>query len=117
MPPLAVALADTPGKALWVAGLFLLVQQVANHLLVPLIMGRVVQLHPVSILFFVLALSALLAVPSAIIVKVLFDEFYARDHPADARRLDDQVTRILDGETKDNTEDESGTKEKTQQSA
>lgn len=87
-------------------------------------MGRVVQLHPVSILFFVLALSALLglpgallAVPSAIIVKVLFDEFYARDHPADARRLDDQVTRILDGETKDNTEDESGTKEKTQQSA
>ncbi len=60
-----------------------------------------------SRLFFPISAGALSLpdpLPSALIVKALFDEFYARDHPVDARRLDDQVTRILDGETNDNAQ-------------
>ncbi len=85
IPPVAVALADDPNKALWVAVLFLGIQQVENNILVPFIMGSRLKLHPVSILFFVLALGAvmgiagaLLAVPTAIITKVLWEEFYLR---------------------------------------
>ena len=91
LPPIAVTLADDPTKALWVALLFLAVQQVENALLVPLVLGKAVRLHPVSILLAVVLLGALvgilgalLAVPVALIVKALWDEFYLQPRaPAD----------------------------------
>jgi predicted PurR-regulated permease PerM len=103
IPPIAVSLADDPSKALWVAVLFLGIQQVENNLLVPFIMGSRLKLHPVSILFFVLALGsliglagALLAVPAAIITKVIWEEFYLRrrqPRPAILERAAEQVLR------------------------
>ena len=102
LPPMAVALADDPIKALWVALLFLGVQQVENNLLVPVIMGRGVKLQPVSILFFVLALGsllgilgALLAVPSAIVAKTVWEEFYLEGRRPDPEALERDVTRVL----------------------
>ncbi len=102
LPPMAVALADEPVKALWVAGLFLVVQQLENNVLVPMIMARNLNLHPVSILFFVLALGAfvgvlgaILAVPAAIIVKVFFEEFYARKSAPRQEALDEAADQIL----------------------
>ena len=63
----------------------LFVQQVESNLLVPFIMGKQLELHPFSIIFFALAFGALfglagaiLAVPAASVVKVLFDEFYLK---------------------------------------
>jgi predicted PurR-regulated permease PerM len=83
--------------------LFLAIQQIENNLLVPFIMGSRLKLHPVSILFFVLALGsliglagALLAVPSAIITKVIWEEFYLRrrqPRPAILDRAAEQVLR------------------------
>lgn len=106
LPPLAVALADRPIEALWVALLFLGVQQVENNLLVPLIMGRSVKLHPVSILFFVLALGALLgllgallAVPTAIVTKVLWEEFSLNARRPDEDALKQDVAYVLGTET------------------
>ncbi len=103
IPPVAVSLADDPTKALWVAVLFLGIQQVENNILVPFIMGSRLKLHPVSILFFVLALGsliglagALLAVPTAIITKVIWEEFYLRrrqPRPAILERAANQVLR------------------------
>lgn len=102
VPPMLVVLADDPTKALWVAGLFLVVQQIENNVLVPLIMAHNLKLHPVSILFFVLALGAfvgilgaLLAVPAAIIVKVLFEEFYEKRRAPKPEALDDAADQIL----------------------
>ncbi|MBC8104661.1 MAG: AI-2E family transporter [Cytophagales bacterium] len=102
IPPIVVSLADDPTKALWVAVLFLVIQQVENNVLVPLIMGRSLKLHPVSILFFVLALSAvlglagaLLAVPSAIITKVAWEEFYLRGRRPSAGVLTQAAEQIL----------------------
>jgi predicted PurR-regulated permease PerM len=102
IPPIAVSLADDPMKALWVAVLFLGVQQLENNILVPFIMGSRLKLHPVSILFFVLALGsliglagALLAVPAAIITKVLWEEFYLRHRQPRAAILERAANQVL----------------------
>jgi predicted PurR-regulated permease PerM len=85
LPALFVALGSGPEKA----GLTLLaiafVQQVESNLLVPFIMGRHMELHPVAIVFSALAMGSLfgivgavLAVPTAAAAKILIDEFYLR---------------------------------------
>jgi putative permease len=85
IPALFVALSmggDKFGLAL-LAVLF--VQQVETNVLVPFILGASMELNPVSILFFTLAMSSLfgltgavLAVPAAALFKIVIDEFYLR---------------------------------------
>ncbi len=83
VPALFVA-AGMGGKTFLLTGAAILfVQQVESNLLVPFIMGKQLELHPFSIIFFALAFGslfglagAILAVPAAAVVKVLFDEFY-----------------------------------------
>ena len=83
VPALFVA-AGMGGQTFLLAGAAILfVQQVESNLLVPFIMGKQLELHPFSIIFFALAFGslfglagAILAVPAAAVVKVLFDEFY-----------------------------------------
>jgi hypothetical protein len=65
-------------------------------------MSRNLNLHPVSILFFVLALGsllgvagALLAVPTAIIVKILWEEFYLRKRAPREDALDAAADAVL----------------------
>jgi predicted PurR-regulated permease PerM len=72
--------AVSPGRALVVALLFLAVQQLEGHILVPRIMGRSVGVHPLWVMFAVLSggtiagfMGALLAVPTVAMVKVLID--------------------------------------------
>jgi predicted PurR-regulated permease PerM len=83
IPPFLVTLADDPTKALYVLALFVVIQQVENNLLVPRIMASTMRLHPVSVLFFVMSMSALLgplgillATPLCAIAKVLYQELY-----------------------------------------
>src|SRR5665811_2099806 len=45
----------SPGRALWVALLFLVVQQLEGHILVPRIMGKSVGVHPLWVMFAVLS--------------------------------------------------------------
>jgi len=85
IPPFLVTLADDPAKSIWVLVLFLAVQQVENNLLVPRIMASTLKLHPVSVLFFVVAMGALigpigilLSTPLCAIVKVIYEEVYRR---------------------------------------
>ena len=83
VPALFVA-AGMGGQTFLLTGAAILfVQQVESNLLVPFIMGKQLELHPFSIIFFALAFGslfglagAILAVPAAAVVKVLFDEFY-----------------------------------------
>lgn len=85
VPALFVA-AGMGGQTLLLTGAAILfVQQVESNLLVPFIMGKQLELHPFSIIFFALAFGslfglagAILAVPAASVVKVLFDEFYLK---------------------------------------
>lgn len=49
LPPVVFALADSPGKALAVLGIYLAVQQIEGNVIVPMIMARQVKLHPAII--------------------------------------------------------------------
>lgn len=75
----------SPTRALVVALLFLAVQQLEGHILVPRIMGKSVGVHPLWVMFAVLSgaalggiMGALFAVPLVAIIKVIID-FYSEE--------------------------------------
>jgi putative permease len=106
IPALFVALSmgvDKFGLAL-LAVLF--VQQVETNVLVPFILGKSMELNPVSILFFTLAMTSLfgltgavLAVPAAALFKILIDEFYLRHHLLNEDQIQSQAKDIILGES------------------
>jgi predicted PurR-regulated permease PerM len=68
-----------------VAGLYVLIQQIENHLLVPQVMHRAVALHPVAVVLAILTgrmllgiAGVLVAVPITAVLAVALDE--ARCH-------------------------------------
>ena len=54
-PPVLYALVQHPLSALWVFLLFLGIQQLEGHLVVPKVMGRTLRLHPLLVIFGLLA--------------------------------------------------------------
>src|SRR6478752_6587632 len=102
IPALFVALSmgvDKFGLAL-LAVLF--VQQVETNVLVPFILGKSMELNPVSILFFTLAMTSLfgltgavLAVPTAALFKIVIDEFYLSRHGLNKSRIESQAREII----------------------
>lgn len=84
----------------------LFVQQVETTLLVPLIMGKELDLHPVELFFWTLAASALfgivgafLAVPVAAFGRILIEEFYLRPRRLDTAAIGEAAGRLALGET------------------
>jgi len=55
IPPSVVAVFDSPLAALWVIITFILIQEVEGHILVPVIMGSRFRVHPLVVIFAVLA--------------------------------------------------------------
>src|SRR5665647_2786093 len=55
VPPSLVAVFDSPLSALWVIITFVLIQEVEGHILVPVIMGSRFRVHPLVVIFAVLA--------------------------------------------------------------
>ena len=83
LPAIAVALSVKPSLALGVIAFFFAQQQLENHLLVPKIMQRQVGISPVFVITALLiggsllgVIGAILAVPTAAIVQVLFQEIF-----------------------------------------
>jgi predicted PurR-regulated permease PerM len=81
VPAIAVALSVKPTLALAVIAFFFAQQQLENHLLVPKIMQRQVGISPVFVIIALLiggsllgVIGAILAVPTAGILQVLFEE-------------------------------------------
>jgi len=66
IPAVVIALISSPVQALIVAGLFLVAQQIEGNILVPRIMGGSVGVHPLWVLFAVLAGTALYGIVGAI---------------------------------------------------
>jgi len=66
VPAVAVALLVSPVQALIVAALFFVAQQIEGNLLVPKVIGDSVNLHPLWVLFGVMAASALYGVVGAL---------------------------------------------------
>jgi predicted PurR-regulated permease PerM len=83
IPAVLVALTVSPGLALGVAGFCWSLQLVENNILVPKVMGETVGLSAVTVIISLAIgsellgfVGALLAVPTAAIVQVLFEELY-----------------------------------------
>ena len=55
VPPSVVAVFDSPLSALWVIITFILIQEVEGHILVPVIMGSRFRVHPLVVIFAILA--------------------------------------------------------------
>jgi predicted PurR-regulated permease PerM len=86
IPALIVALTVSPGMALGVGAFFLAQQQFENHLLVPKLMERQVGVSAVTVIIALLVggsllgiVGALLAVPTAAVLQVIFDELTPDD--------------------------------------
>ncbi|MCD7058654.1 AI-2E family transporter [Pelagibacterium xiamenense] len=85
-PALLVALSEGGTMVFWVAGLYLVIQQLENNLLVPLTQKYAVSLPPAVPLFSILlfaslfgVLGLLLALPLTVVVVVLIKQLYVRD--------------------------------------
>lgn len=86
IPALAIAISEGGPLVYWVLGLYVVVQQIENNLLVPLIQKSAVQLPPVLSLFAILMLGALfgilgflLAMPLTVVLVVFVKQLYVRD--------------------------------------
>jgi predicted PurR-regulated permease PerM len=86
IPACLVALTVSPTLALGVLVFFIVQQQVENHLLVPKVMSRQVGISPVVVISSLLIggsllgiVGAILAVPTAAILQVLFEELAPND--------------------------------------
>ncbi len=81
LPALLVAFNMSLHLGVWVLIFYIIVQQVENHILVPLILGKSLGLNPVTVIISLLIgvklggiLGALLAVPVAVIIVEIFED-------------------------------------------
>ncbi|AZR73627.1 hypothetical protein BBF96_09650 [Anoxybacter fermentans] len=85
IPAVAIVLIKSPIRALGVVILFIVIQQIESGLISPRIMGESVGLHPLTVIFAVLAggqiggvVGMILAVPIAGVVKVILKFIYVK---------------------------------------
>jgi predicted PurR-regulated permease PerM len=83
VPAVIVGFLQEPIMALWVIIVILVVQQIEGNLISPQVMGRKLDIHPLTIILLLVAagkfagfLGLLLAVPTYAILKVLFIHVY-----------------------------------------
>src|SRR3989344_3709328 len=86
IPAILVGLASAPILGLAVAALFLIVQQIENNLLVPMVMSKVVGLQPPVIIIALLIgaklagiLGAFLAITLVVVAKIIAGELLSED--------------------------------------
>lgn len=93
IPALIIAFTQSPILALFVLILYIVIQQVENHILVPKVMHKAVGLNPVFVILALLIgykiaglLGVILSVPAATAVAVFVKDFY--DYKIDHKRDD-----------------------------
>lgn len=85
IPAVIVALLQSPALGLWVVLLYVIIQQVENHILVPLVLSRAVGVNPVVVIIALLigfkvggVPGMILAVPIVTVVVEFFDDIAAQ---------------------------------------
>jgi predicted PurR-regulated permease PerM len=107
IPPVLYALVQNPLSAVWVALLFLGIQQLEGHVIVPNVMGRSLRLHPLLVIFALLAGGEIYGFPGILVAlplvaagKAAYEFFHERvefENWTDGHPLQD-VEVELDGE-------------------
>jgi predicted PurR-regulated permease PerM len=67
IPPALYALVVHPISAVWVVLLFLVIHQVEGHIVVPNVMGSALRLHPILVIFGLLAGGEIYGLPGALV--------------------------------------------------
>ena len=85
IPPVAYALVVHPFAAVWVIALFLVIHQVEGHVVVPKVMGSALRLHPLLVIFGLLAgaeiyglLGIFVVLPLLAVLRALWEFFSER---------------------------------------
>ncbi|MBW3622252.1 MAG: AI-2E family transporter [Armatimonadetes bacterium] len=104
IPPIIVLLLTDPMKALWVALLFVVVQQLENNLIVPTVMGNRLEVHPWGLIFMMLVMGELfgligifLATPTTAILGVVYQELIPKPGKRDTVPATYRVARVVGG--------------------
>jgi predicted PurR-regulated permease PerM len=71
IPPVLYALVQNPISALWVTLLFVGIQQLEGHVIVPNVMGRSLRLHPLLVIFGLLAGGEIYGFPGILVALPL----------------------------------------------
>lgn len=107
IPAIFFALADSPFKALAVLVLFIVIQQLENHLIVPRVMSRAVGMNPLVVLIVILIgakvggiIGVLLAVPATLILWILLEDFFKEKEAADLTLEEEPVDTIIEVDKK-----------------
>ncbi|HEY5429609.1 MAG TPA: AI-2E family transporter [Solirubrobacteraceae bacterium] len=103
VPPIAYGLTFSLHQALLVTAVYVVVNQIEGNLLLPLIMGRIVRLHPAVIAIGVLITGALfgllglfISVPLITLTLILVDELWVKRHISPAAPASDQRPSAAD---------------------
>lgn len=106
IPAILVAAADEPVRGLYVAALYIVIQQSENHIIVPRVMSSTTGLNPITVLVALLAgarlagiVGVVLAVPASLIVMTLIEDWRTQ------QSLRGGVRQAHRGATLDNGED------------
>ena len=67
VPPALYALVVDPVGVLWVAALFVFIYQIEGHVVVPNVMASALRLHPLLVIFGLLAGGALYGIPGVLV--------------------------------------------------
>ena len=85
LPPFFYALAVDPPAAIWVVLLFLFIHQVEGHIVVPNVMGSALRLHPLLVIFGLLAGGEIyglpgifVALPLLAVMRAIWEFFHDR---------------------------------------
>jgi len=96
VPAVLIAFAQSPNDALWVAGLYLVIQQVEGNLITPLLQKSVVDLPPVVTIGAIAAggvlfglMGMFLATPLAVVALVLVNMLYIEGELGEERHFPD----------------------------
>jgi predicted PurR-regulated permease PerM len=77
IPPIIYALIVDPFSAIWVALLFLAIHQIEGHIVVPNVMGSALRLHPLLVIFGLLAGGEIYGLPGIFVALPLLASFRA----------------------------------------
>jgi predicted PurR-regulated permease PerM len=87
VPPVVYTLVTHPIAALWVMLLFLAIHQIEGHVVVPKVMGNALRLHPLLVIFGLLAGAEIYGLPGVLValpllaaIRAIWEFFSERIH-------------------------------------
>jgi predicted PurR-regulated permease PerM len=101
IPPILAGLAQSPGKALLVLIVYLIVNQIEGNLILPLIMARTVEMHPALVTIGLLVMAALfgligvlIAIPLLSLTIILVQALWIEPQEAKGASADADRARV-----------------------